>query len=80
MFSRIAMNDNVPLRPMMSCSWPELKAQLVNQWEKLTHQELDKTGQRRKDIAGLIAVKYDIEPSFVEIYLHNLERQLPATA
>ena len=61
----------------MVCDWQALCAQLLFQWNRLTHDELEKTGANRRRIAVLVSEKYGIDTKLVENYLSNLERTLP---
>jgi hypothetical protein len=65
-------NDNA-----VTCSWPILCNQLLQQWTRLSRSELESTGHDRHRIARLIQAKYGIPISMAENYLRNFERTLP---
>lgn len=65
-----AANDDI-------CDWNCLSAQLLDQWKRITREELEETGHTRQGIARLIECKYGIHFRLVENYLSNLERTLP---
>jgi hypothetical protein len=62
---------------MVNCNWQALRAQLLQQWEKLTPRKLDKAGPNRRRIAELIEGEYGIAASMIENYLRNFERTMP---
>jgi hypothetical protein len=64
----------------ISCDWAMLQAQLLEQWNRLTARELDKTGRDRHLIALLIERRYGIRYQLVENYLRNFERTMPLAA
>jgi len=65
---------------VISCDWEVLQTQLLEQWPRLTANELDKTGQDRRRIALLVERKYGIHYQAVENYLCNFERTMPLVA
>jgi len=64
----------------ISCSWKELRTQLINQWPSLGEEELKDTGPDRHRIAELISSRYGISTEMVENYLNNFERTMPMAA
>lgn len=64
----------------ISCHWKELRSQLMNQWSRLSEEDLRKTGPDRHQIAELISARYGISPEMVENYLNNFERTMPLGA
>lgn len=62
---------------MVDCDWPVLRAQLLQQWNRLTPYELEATKHDRRRIAELIQRKYGIPMHMAENYLLNFERTLP---
>lgn len=61
----------------ITCDWKSLSSQLLNQWPRLTRQELEYTRHNRHAIAELIERKHGIDATLVENYLSNIERTLP---
>lgn len=61
----------------MVCDWQALCAQMLQQWNKLTIDDLRKAWPNRRHIAAVIERKYGVAPELVEHYLSNLERTLP---
>ena len=59
------------------CKWEPFKEQILQQWNRLTPRELDRTGPNRGRLAVLIENKYGIAAHLVENYLRNFERTLP---
>ncbi|MBY0406089.1 MAG: hypothetical protein K2Q01_00210 [Rickettsiales bacterium] len=70
----MAANDD---HAFVSCNWPDLREQLLRQWDRLTPTELESTGKLRLNIARLIQRKYGISVEMVANYLRNFERTLP---
>ena len=61
----------------MVCDWQALCAQLLQQWNLLTPNDLMAIGPSRHHIAALVCRKYGVNKVLVENYLTNLERTLP---
>jgi len=61
----------------ISCKWEPFKAQIMEQWNRLTSREIDAVGPNRSKLAMLIENKYGIAAHLVENYLRNFERTLP---
>lgn len=68
-----AGNDN----DAPDCDWESLRKQLLEQWNKLSPADLDRTGSDRHGIALLVGRAYGISAPLVENYLANMERTLP---
>ena len=73
-----AANDAYPGTGRVRCSWEPLKAQLLEQWDRLSPGELEEAGPYRARLALLIQRKYGIASGLVENYLRNFERTMPA--
>lgn len=71
--ARSPANEEVGLR----CSWHEMRIQLLQQWNRLNEQDVDKAGNNRHKIAQLIQREYGISALLIENYLRNFERTLP---
>ncbi len=61
----------------LNCNWPALRSYLINEWEGISANELDKLGPNRDDIAILFGKKYGFTWKMAENYLRNIERTLP---
>lgn len=70
-------NTTQPSRYDLRCHWPLLRMQLLEQWDKLTDEDLDITGPNAMQIAYLISRKYGVSSEMVEHYLANFARTIP---
>lgn len=76
-----SLQSSVPTyEPPVACERSVLEDLILQQWKKITRQELEKTAYSKKKIALLIERKYGVHHALMENYLSNLERTLPITA
>jgi hypothetical protein len=61
----------------ISCAWPPLRAQLLQQWSRLTPEEIDEAGPDRHKLALLLQLRCGVDSDLAENYLRNFERTLP---
>lgn len=61
----------------IACQWEPFREQILQQWDRLTAQEVDEVGPNRSKLAMLIENRYGIAAHLVENYLRNFERTLP---
>ena len=61
----------------IQCSKNAMRELLLQQWRRLTPNDLEETEYVKEQIAILIQYKYGIDSQLIENYLSNLERTLP---
>ena len=64
----------------VACDHEVLAKLILQQWERVTRSQLEKTRYIKRKIALLIEQEYGVYHLFTENYLSNLERTLPLAA
>lgn len=63
----------------MAGNWKQLKGKMIEQWGKLTDDDLDVVAGRREQLLGKIQERYGLTKDQVEIQLKEFEaRHKPA--
>lgn len=83
-FDGASVYQDMPYTPVTRWSnmgdWPNIRRQLLDQWGKITTDDIDNAHGDKHEIAVLIQRRYGVPARMVESYLTNFERTLPLSS